>query len=262
MTHLRILTLALVGAMLMAACSLEEDASPPLEAQADDQFVYAEEMAAEPDMERARAEAPGGVDVDDDASAPDVDSDDVETPQRLLIYTAEIVLAIFDVTRTQEEAIDIVEATGGYVSHRSTKHLVLRVPAEQFRPILDELAELGDVLDLSWQAEDVTEKVRDVEIRLRNARDLRERLADLLERADTVEDALKIEAELERITLEIERLKGRLESFEDRIAYSTIEMHFDPKRIDEMPDDEFILPVAWVQTLGIESLLEAPERLR
>ncbi len=260
MTDLRLLAMALVGALVMIACDAGNEA-------AEERLQY-EDHHAEPEFaEEDQAEEAAASPIDDDVVDTEADAhgDSAEgdtSPDRQLIYTAELILAIYDVTSVQEEAIDVVEHAGGYVSHRSSKHLILRVPADNFRPILDDLSELGDVLDLSWQAQDVTDKVRDVEIRLRNARELRDRLEELLERADTVEDALEIESELERITLEIERIKGQLESLEDRIAYSTIEMHFDPKRLDEMPDDEFILPVAWVDDLGVESLLEAPERLR
>ena len=181
------------------------------------------------------------------------------TPARQLIYTGKVVLASFDVTGSQEQAIDLVEELGGYVSHRSSDHLVLRVPADEFRPALDLIADLGDVLEMSWDAQDVTEEMRDLQIRLRNSIELRDRLQLLLERADTVEDALEIEAELERVTLQIERIQSHLDTMEERIAYSTINVHFDPKQIDEVPDDDFLLPVAWVDDLGLQSLLEAPK---
>lgn len=191
-----------------------------------------------------------------DAAPPEVD----EKPSRgqLLIYSGALVLAIYEVEQTQDQAVELVEEMGGYVSTRTSKSLVARVPAEKFRDAMEELGELGDVLDRSWQAQDVTEEVRDLDIRLRNALELRNRLEALLEEVETIEEALQIEAELERITLEVERIRGQLQSFEDRIAYSTIEISFRAKRTDEVPTDDFLLPYQWLNTLGLQSILRAP----
>ncbi len=226
-------------------------------------MVEAEEAAPAGGEARARAAADS---VDDINSATtnqgESAAESSSPPVRQLIYTGKVVLASYDVAGGQQQAIDLSEELGGYVSHRSSDHLVLRVPAAEFRTALDSIADLGDVLEMSWEAEDVTEEMRDLEIRLGNAIELRNRLQQLLERADTVEDALKIESELERVTLQIERIRGQLENMEDRIAYSTIHLHFDPKQVDEVPDDDFLLPVAWVDDLGLQSLLEAPKGWR
>ncbi|MFU8807393.1 MAG: DUF4349 domain-containing protein, partial [Bradymonadaceae bacterium] len=124
---------------------------------------------------------------------------------------------------------------------------------------LDELATLGDVIDLSWKAADVSEEVRDLDIRLRNAMEVRGRLQDLLLQAEKVEDALAIEAELERITLEIERILGSLRSLEDRIRYSTIEMLFRPKHTQQTVQKDYMLPFRWLNELGVERLMRLPE---
>ncbi|MFP4598933.1 MAG: DUF4349 domain-containing protein [Persicimonas sp.] len=146
-------------------------------------------------------------------------------------------------------------------SYTSTT-LTARVPAAKFRSAMEQFGELGDVLDRSWQAQDVTDQVRDLDIRLRNALGLRDRLAALLDDAESVEDALKIESELERITLEIERIRGQLKSFKDRIAYSTIQVSFSAKRTNDVPKEDFLLPFDWLNTLGLQSLLRAPQVYR
>lgn len=238
---------------------------------------YSEEAAQGEAQEEARATssspsesmAPGAPPADDEAAsrerAPGDDGEaepEPSNPGRQLIYTGTVVLAAFHIEERQREAILLVEDKGGYVTHRSSDHLVLRVPVEEFRNALDELAELGDVLEMTWEAEDVTDQIRDLEIRLENSIELQNRLQNLLERADTVEEALEIESELERVTLQIERLRGQLETMGERVAYSTIELQFDPKEVDEVPDEEFLLPVAWLDDLGLESLLSAPEIYR
>lgn len=242
----------------LAGCDAERAQAPPAHTVAQEAVA---EQAVVDDRERF-AEIGETASESRDGASDSGGSDAVSSPARQLIYTGTVVLAAFDVEARQRQAIVVVEEKGGYVTHRSAQHLVLRVPVAEFRSLLDEIAELGDVLEMNWEAEDVTEEMRDLEIRLDNAIELQSRLQDLLDRADTVEDALEIEAELERVTLDIERIRGQLESMEERIAYSTLEVHFDPKEVEEVPDDEFLVPVAWLDDLGLESLLGAPERLR
>lgn len=211
---------------------------------------------------------PTGAPASSEESIDRGESPGTEPPQeerarhQLLIYNGSIILAIYDVPSTQERAIAVVEAAGGYISQRSNDRLVLRVPAADFRQILDEVAALGDVLNLSWTAADVTDEVRDLDIRLKNALELRNRLERHLAQAETVEEILKVETELERITLEIERIRGQLISFEDRIAYSTIEVHFRARRTHAVPDDQFLLPFTWLNQLGLQSLLRQPSEYR
>lgn len=194
------------------------------------------------------------------ASLPEVE--DVPDRGQLLIYSGGLVVAIYQVEETQEKAIALVEEMGGYVSTRTSNSLIARVPAPKFRDAMDALAELGDTLDRRWKAQDVSEEVRDLDIRLRNLLGLRDRLVVLLEKVETIEEALKIEAELERITLEIERIRGQLKSFEDRIAYSTIEVSFRAKGGEDVPKEDFLLPFKWLNTLGLKSLLRSPRMYR
>ena len=177
------------------------------------------------------------------------------TSGQLLIYTASLTLAIYDVTETQARALALVEEMGGYAAQRADSYIQLRVPAARFREALEALGALGDVQSLSWDAQDVTEEFLDVEIRLRNARDMRERLAALLDEAIKVTDALAIEAELQRVTLEIEQLEGRRRSLADRISLATISVYFSQRAISQVPGEEYRLPFQWLNQIGVERLL-------
>lgn len=173
----------------------------------------------------------------------------------LLIYTGAVTLAIYDVDAMQASAVALAESLGGYSSQRTAHSVTLRVPAEHFRDALDALGELGDVLSLSWDAQDVTDEFNDIEVRLANARAMRERLELLLTQAESVSDALAIERELQRITLEIERLEGSRREMVDRIAFSTIVVNFSRLPTQVVPGDEYRLPFGWLNQLGVERLL-------
>lgn len=178
----------------------------------------------------------------------------------LLIYNGTVLLALYDVDETQKTIIELVEGEGGWVSSRSGNALVLRVPAARFRATLDQLAKMGDLLDLRWQAEDVTSTVRDTRIRLDSALKMRARLEELLAQAQDVRDALAIEQQLSRVILEIERLQATLRGYEERIAYSTINVEFRAKTKDEVPAQEYALPYYWLEELGVNRLLQIPRR--
>lgn len=174
----------------------------------------------------------------------------------LLIYTGQVVLAVFDVTATQDRALVTIEAFGGYSSQRNAQQMVFRVPAEKFREALDALKKLGDVLRLDWAAQDVGEEYRDLQIRLKNNLDMRERLLVMLAGAKEIEDALAVEQQLERITLEIERINGQLRSLQDRLAYSTISIQFSPIAVTQVPKSDYRLPFPWLNQLGLEFLMQ------
>lgn len=178
-----------------------------------------------------------------------------EQVAQLLVYTAGVTLAIFEVEETQEAILAHVVELGGYASHRDTYAITLRVPAETFQHVLEFIESAGDVLAMSWQAEEVSEEYRDLDIRLRNALDMRERLAALLERAETVPDALAIEEQLRRLTLEIEQYRGQLRSLMDRVAFSTITIRFQQLQQSNVPTNEYLLPFSWLNTVGLEYLL-------
>ncbi len=222
------------------------------------------------------AEAVGSADVDGAMSQPDVDVDaeiddgarpsddtaDADVVTQMLIYTGSIVLAVYKVDERVDAAIELTEELGGYVAELTSRKLTLRVPSESFRDAMDALSELGDVLDSAWQAHDVAEEYRDLQVRLQNALDVRDRLAQLLDETETIEEALRIEEELQRVIAEIEEIRSELEFLEHRTAYSTIEVEFRAIEVEELPDDRVQLPFRWLDDLGIESLLEAPERYR
>lgn len=227
------------------------------------------EMGAPPSPDRGaateRPDASSHLDADDlEAAAltPAAAGDDRQPIAQLLTYSASIILAIYDVEQIQQQAVAVIEGVDGYVAERTSETLKVRVPAGSFHEAMDELAELGDVIDSAWTAQDVTEEVRELEIRLRNARELRDRLEQLLEEAETVEEALEIERELQRVTTEIEQLRAELEQLEQRVAYSTIRIEFRSAHEDELDSQQVQLPFEWLDEIGIEHLMQAPEAYR
>lgn len=175
--------------------------------------------------------------------------------QQVLIYTAQLRMAVFEVDKALDDVEALARSLGGFLSRRTDTEITIRVPAAQFDDALQGIASKGDVLTRNVQVEDVTEEYLDVMLRLKNARQVRERIAQLLENAKNVEESLEVERELNRLSSEIERLEGRLKYLRNRARYSTITVTFQPQRGDEVTNPAFRLPFPWLRELGLGRLM-------
>jgi hypothetical protein len=173
--------------------------------------------------------------------------------ERLLIQRAELRVAVSSTDETGKAATKIAKELGGYAQSTSNESVVLRIPAPRFDEALDRVSKLGRVLARSVSAQDVTEEVVDLRLRLKNALALRDRLAQLVEKADKVEDILKIEAELTRLRTEVEKLEGRLKVLDTDVALSLVTLSLVELR--EAPRGTG-LPFPWLHELGLERLLK------
>lgn len=258
------LVLGCGGAAPMAAKSVDA----PMEATG----VYAESapeapgmMAGLADAFRGGAEMDGALAMNGPAQAPapppgPAPTATVAAPsteaQRgpMLVYTASLNLAVFQVAEASKEVETMARDAGGFLARRDDTSIVIRVPAAKFDDITRRIEKLGDVLHRNVSAEDVTEQYMDMEVRLKNARAVRDRLQQLLEKATKVEESLSIEKELTRVGTEIETLEGKLKYLRDRVMFSTITVSFQPKQSDTVKPSVRI-PVDWLDQLGLGRLL-------
>lgn len=182
-------------------------------------------------------------------SAPDAP----HSPQ-LIIYTADVSLAVFQVENAMNTVENIGREVGGYLSQRSDNQIVIRVPRGRFQEALARIEPLGDVLHRNISAQDVTDQYVDLEARLKNAYAMRERLMELLKKAE-VKDAIEIQRQLGEVTETIERLEGQLKLLKDKIAYSTITVSFQPVSSQSVAETQMNLPFPWLQELGLSALM-------
>jgi len=175
--------------------------------------------------------------------------------ESLLIYTATLVLAVFKVDQSLTQIEELSRGMGGYLASRSDAAIVVRVPKARFQDLVAEIAKVGDVLHRNIEAIDVSDQVVDLEARLKNARAMRDRLEQLLQGAKATKDALEIEKELGRVMADIEVMEGKLQLFNDKIAYSTVTVNFQPLHTNHV-HSMARLPFPWLNELGLSSLLQ------
>jgi hypothetical protein len=197
--------------------SAEEVAAAPYEAEdaGGGGGEPAAESNAEPDATGQGDKSGAG---DRNVSQPGVD--------RSLVRTATIELAAADVVETVGRARDIVATAGGFAGQEEVREdaakLTLRVPSDRFDRALDELSGLGKVVSRDQTAEDVTEKVVDLESRITTQRASVARVRALLARASTVEEIVRIEQEVTTRESDLESLEQRRQALAGQVAMSTV----------------------------------------
>jgi hypothetical protein len=180
---------------------------------------------------------------------------DVPHSSAMLIYTASLAMAVFQVTQAMDAVERIGRESGGYLAARGDDAVTIRVPRDRFDDAIARVEKLGDVVHRDIKAEDVTDQYVDLQGRLRNAQAARDQLLELLRRAN-VKEALDIEKELARITEEIESMQGKLKLLRDQIAFSTITVRFAPVVEQDVHDASLLAPFPWLQDLGLQKLLD------
>jgi hypothetical protein len=186
-------------------------------------------------------------------------ADGTEAPHEtsMLIYTARVTMAVYQVDQGLAAVEKIARDNGGYLSLKRDREITIRVPRNRFDPALAQIDKIGDVLHRDVQAQDVTDEFVDTEIRIKNARAMQVRLKVLLEKA-SVKEALEIEKEMRRVTEELELLEGKLKLLKDKIAFSTITVVFEA-RGSTISTTRIKLPFPWLTQVGLPRLLQLSE---
>ncbi|MYJ35755.1 MAG: DUF4349 domain-containing protein, partial [Acidimicrobiaceae bacterium] len=218
---LRILALALLGAamVLLSACAGDDgdESAASADAPADELWQTAV-TEAEPEAEEAPAPTTTA------ASSPDAEAGlavpTALTPADLgreIIYRAAIGVQADDVSAASNEAVAIVQGLGGIVFSQTTRtepepwaEIVFKVLPADFSTALERLAGVGKLVDQSISADDVTERVVDLESRISTAETSVARLRRLLEEAVDLEDVAAIERQLLDRETTLEVLRGQL----------------------------------------------------
>ena len=170
---------------------------------------------------------------------------------RDIVYRATISVQADDVTAASNEAVAIVQGLGGIVFSQTTRtepqprtEITFKVRPADFSTALERLAGVGKLVDQSISADDVTERVVDLESRISTAEVSVARLRRLLEAAVELEDVAQIERELLDRETTLEVLRGQLRTLRDQVDLATITLaiHQSPTVLP----DTGILVGAWI----------------
>lgn len=162
------------------------------------------------------------------------DADAAAETDRSVVVVGTMFIAVDDVDAAAADARSIVDAAGGRVDGRdeqrstragdidTTTTFVLRIPAETFDTVLDDLRDLGDVESLHTELTDITDAVQDVDARIAGLESTLTRLSALQQQATSVDDLLSIEKEIGQRQAELEGLRTQRSTYADQTAFSTL----------------------------------------
>ena len=169
--------------------------------------------------------------------------------ERLRVYSAELELLVSRVEPAREAVIRTAEEAGGYVESSAGEFITIRVPAERFDGVVEEIERVGQVTSRAVRTADVTEQYADLGRRLELAERTRERFYTLLERTSDTEERVQILREIRRLTERIERLRAQLESLDRQIDYSRITVRL-VARIQNGGPERADIPFPWIAALN------------
>ncbi len=160
----------------------------------------------------------------------------------MIIKNGDINLLVEDTDIAIDRATQVIGDLGGYIvssrvwyqpyidgNNYKYATITIGIPVDQFERTLSRLRGLAvKVLDETATGEDVTNQFVDLQSQVTNLEATRDRIKSFLDEAKTVDEALRINQELSNVEAQIEQLKGQMNYLQDRSAYSTITVNFEP----------------------------------
>jgi Domain of unknown function (DUF4349) len=202
--------LLLIGFMLAAAVGCQDKEGGPFPAAAGPAGDAAPKMGKEP----------GGPEAAE--------------PERKIIYTARVELRVADLDAAREKLDALLAGVKGYVAKSDETGKAgtfrmgtwkVRVPVAKFHGFLNDVQALGELVNKSADAQDVTEEFVDTEARLKNLKAEEAVLNRLLqEKAQSTADLLAFRQQITQVREQIERYQARLDTLSRLTAMTTIDL--------------------------------------
>lgn len=232
---------------LLAACAATPGGNSPDLAEAADAF-----KSAAPAMARRSAPAPA-LAAAPRSVATVADAGAIAAPQRKVHYEGMIKLRATQPLKVIEQAVEWIREAGGYVESLNSQQVVLQIPAARFRPLYDQMLGLGEVLDKSLSARDVTEEFLDVELRLAQAKTTRDRLLALIQKAEDRKEKLRLLREVERLSTEIELLESQMARLRTLVDYSRLSLNVEGRKAFEGQAPQEPRGFDWIGALATDN---------
>lgn len=261
-TTLRLLVAALALMLVAASCGLDSDDSTSSDDSGDStddsgggdadvgtatdaDAVESEDMADEAgDAAEPRADdSKDGLAVPTALTAADIGRD--------IVFRATVGVAVDDVSAAGREATQIVTSLGGIVFGQSSTVdpsprtvLTFKILPEDFDDALEALAGVGELVEQTISAEDVTDRVVDLESRIITSEASVLRLRGFLEGATNIDIIADLERQLLDRETTLETLRGQLRTLRDQVSLATITLTITEAGRQTLPAD--IDLVAWL----------------
>ncbi|NND13456.1 MAG: DUF4349 domain-containing protein [Acidimicrobiia bacterium] len=235
----RLVALLLAFAMVAAACASGDEALSDAEMAPTESLSYDPNAAnisnrsilgstGEAENVQDAQQAPKGDEFSGDGGVePAVLQTDVIG--RDIIYFAQLQMSAADVADASREASRLIQGLGGFLfgqqsqgGANATSTLTFKVFPKDFQEALDRLGSIGEIRSQSITADDVTERIVDIESRIVTAQASVTRLQAFLAEASDINTIATLEKQLLERETQLETLRGQLRTLEDQVALATI----------------------------------------
>jgi glucan-binding YG repeat protein len=216
-----IVSLSLI--LFLAACSSSSKS---------EESMMSSDSSAGMDSGEPAIEEKSQVSFDNNAKQEKAAPTDIEVPNQMVIYQADLQLRVKKFEETLQNIEEQVIKYGGYISESNVSkdgieqvsgQITVRIPQKNFQAFLhDAEGQAAEVLQRNLTGTDVTEEYVDLESRLKSKRVVEERLTSFMQSAQKTEDLLKISADLAAVQEEIETILGRMKYLENQTSLSTV----------------------------------------
>lgn len=174
-----------------------------------------------------------------------------EAPARMVHYDGWMQIRVANPRETLEAAVTLTAEMGGRTERMSGNTVTLRIPVERFEEGFAALLALGDVMNKSIRADDVTEAYTAIDLRANTLRATQKRLIALIARAKDEAEKLKLLAELTRVTTELDAIESQLRTLSDLAAMSRITLEAYPREAFQAQGGRPTLDgFAWIAALS------------
>jgi hypothetical protein len=243
--------IALATAAALSGCSAGSDDAAPTSGAAGEQAPNAGAGAAGTKPQDAGKDVPADLRID----------------QRSIIYTGSMTVRVDDVDRQAARAVSIATAAGGFVGSDQRSRgdgqgqdratLQLRIPAERFTSVVDEIGRLGKEERREISTQDVTEEALDLDARIATQRARVDSGRRLLAQAKNLSDLVTLENEVAKREADLASLEAKKRRLDDLTALSTITIELLGPEARGEPPIGFLagLSAGWKAFLGSFQLL-------
>jgi hypothetical protein len=155
-------------------------------------------------------------------------------PASSIIYTAQLTVRARDVSSAAAQAAQIAGGAGGYVSSETvtanpdhpseaTATVQLKIPVAAYSATLGQLGHrLGSQLALQQQAQDVTQRVADVNSQVASDQAAIAQLRALLSHAGSVGDLLSVQNQINSEESNLESMQAQQRALSHETSYATV----------------------------------------
>lgn len=228
-----LLTVLMITAFFgLAACSSGDDSG----------------IVAEPGMAESQPAVDAPFDMAMDGSEMDVsemnDAAGLVDDQRAIAIEMYVTMLSDDLRVTVESILDRTAALEGTVvstnidygteERAGSAYLSLELPPDEVEELIDALEDFGSLESVAQSAEDVTDQLVDLDVRIDNAQRSVDRIVVLFDEADDIADIVALESELTIRQTNLEQLLAIRESLMDRVEMSKVNISVvtDPDALD------------------------------